>query len=66
VRAQPGAGGTASPGCGTGGAGGLGRIRISVGAGVDCSLGGAFDPPLEDGCAPASAAGKTFIATYPE
>lgn len=27
---------------------------------------GTFDPPLQNGCQPASAAGKAFVGVYPE
>ena len=51
-----------------GGAGGLGRIRISV-LPPHCVLSGTLAPVLVDGCAETPApgvAGKTFIGTYPD
>jgi hypothetical protein len=50
---------------GRSGAGGLGRIRLSVPT-AGCMLGGTFAPPLASGCAPSAMAGTTFVATYPD
>ena len=48
-----------------GGAGGLGRIRLST-VPERCVLFGRYDPPLVDGCAPTGAQpGRTFIDLYP-
>jgi hypothetical protein len=64
VSAIGGAGGT-SP-CGVnGGAGGLGRIRISV-APATCTLGGTFNPPLGNGCGAENTADETYVAAYPD
>ena len=50
---------------GAGGKGGLGRIRMSVGA--SCSLSGTFNPPLANGCNATAGGvrGKTFIGAFP-
>ncbi|MFO0649188.1 MAG: hypothetical protein U0326_23300 [Polyangiales bacterium] len=51
----------------TGGAGGLGRIRISVGnttAGA-CALGGTFNPPLASGCNSSATTCTAFVTTFP-
>ncbi|MEZ4394360.1 MAG: hypothetical protein R3A48_25080 [Polyangiales bacterium] len=50
-----------------GGAGGLGRIRISA-ATTSCALNGAFNPPLVSACsltAGAGTAGRAYIASFP-
>jgi hypothetical protein len=64
ISAQGGAGGS-SNGCNlNGGAGGLGRIRIST-TSLGCpSLAGSFNPPLAttSSCAPASTSGDVYIA----
>lgn len=52
----------------SGGAGGLGRIRISVDP-LRCTLSGTLTPAPADGCSPSPAGGTrgaTFIATWPE
>jgi hypothetical protein len=62
VQAVGGAGGTTTS-ClaNNGGAGGLGRIKISAPTGA-CTLGGSFNPPLVSGCTPSGAvAGRTFV-----
>jgi hypothetical protein len=58
------AGGAGGSGQHNGGAGGLGRIRISTNPAM-CTLEGALTPPLVDGCNPANQSGYTYIATYP-
>ena len=67
VSAVGGLGRLASPYAtgGRSGAGGLGRIRLSVPMAA-CALGGTFAPPLASGCSPSSAAGSTFVAPYPD
>jgi hypothetical protein len=50
-----------------GGAGGLGRVRISA-LTTACSLNGAFNPPLVSACAltaGAGTAGRAYIAAFP-
>jgi hypothetical protein len=66
ISAAGGAGGAGSEFAsgGGGGAGGLGRIRVSATA-SSCSLGGSFNPRLSAACAPASARGFAYVATYP-
>lgn len=51
----------------SGGAGGLGRIRISVANTTTgaCALGGTFNPPLASGCTNNTAACQAYVATYP-
>jgi hypothetical protein len=50
---------------GGGGNGGLGRIRLSVDPNA-CSIGGTWNPPLVNKCAPAGAkAGFTYVGVYP-
>ncbi len=50
-----------------GGAGGLGRIRVSVDnvTAGSCSLTGTFNPPLASGCANNTAVCQTYIAPFP-
>jgi hypothetical protein len=51
-----------------GGAGGLGRVRITSQA-ATCRLNGAFNPPLVSGCAVtagAGTAGRAYIANFPD
>lgn len=55
-------------GVNSGGAGGLGRIRISVDP-LRCTLSGTLTPAPADGCTPSAAGGvrgTAFIATWPE
>ena len=50
----------------TGGAGGLGRIRISVDITTagSCALGGSFNPPVA-GCSLSSTPCTSYLAEYP-
>ena len=73
VSAAGGAGGSfTNNSCGvvataTGGAGGVGRIRVSASnttAGA-CMLGGTFNPPLASGCATSTTACQAYVTTFP-
>jgi cysteine-rich repeat protein len=65
VSAVGGIGGV-SPGsaCGGGGAGGLGRVRISARL-TTCSLSGNFTPPLSSGCSLSVADEHVYIGAFP-
>jgi hypothetical protein len=58
------AGGIAGGPAGVGGAGGLGRIRISA-VTANCALTGTFTPPLASACNVTSAAGVVYITAFP-
>jgi hypothetical protein len=67
VSAIGGAAGSAPPDYGVGGAGGLGRIRISA-LSASCMLAGTFTPPLAASCGVSPVGGTrgdTYVATYP-
>jgi hypothetical protein len=49
---------------GTGGNGGVGRVRVGV-DGPHCSLGGSFSPTLVSGCTPAETQLHTAVVAFP-
>ena len=68
VGADQGGNGISFGGGGFGGAGGLGRIRISV-LPTRCSLAPVFHPTLDEGCAFTPGAGtpdSAYIRQYPD
>jgi len=71
ISAQGGGGGSSggSKTDGPGGAGGPGRIRLSVDATLSGAIGGSFYPPLLSGFTPTPGAGtalKVYVAQYPQ
>jgi hypothetical protein len=66
VRAQGGEGGRGN-GCGNGGSGGLGRVRLSVDP-VRCEVTGTSVPPVPTGCAPSpdgGVPGQAYVGAWP-
>jgi hypothetical protein len=49
---------------GSGGAGGLGRIRLSLGT-TTCNLTGTFNPQVFNVCNPANQSGRVYVGAYP-
>ena len=49
---------------GTGGNGGVGRVRVAV-DGAHCGLGGSFSPTLVSGCTPAETQLHTAVVAFP-